>query len=160
MKGKTLFLRWALFMSLVTVGCLIGINLGWLKYLKSDPTHLTLATIATFLLATAWLGRLSWRLSSGADPAEVEEDLSHGWFASSLCVSIGLAGTAIGYYLMLQNGNATGDPSTVIREAFAHTSIAIINTVTGAICGILLEVQSHFVGHAVKKALRLKENES
>jgi hypothetical protein len=88
------------------------------------------------------------------DPAEVEDDLGHGWFASSLCVSIGLAGTAIGYYLMLQNGNAAGEPSEVIRQAFANTSIAIVNTVVGALCGILLEIQSHFIGHAVRKALR------
>ena len=154
MQDKRLFLGWALFMCLVAITAFIGVNLGWAGYVAKDPTHITLATLFVFTIATAWCGRLSWKLSSGHDPAEIEEDLAHGWFASSLCVSIGLAGTAVGYYLMLKHGDAVGDPSEVIRQAFAHTSIAIINTILGAVCGLIVEIQSHFIGHAVKKALR------
>lgn len=155
MKAKATFLYWALFATGLAIASTYGVRLGWLRYLRNDPTHFTLGTIAVFCIATAWIGRLSWKLSSGVDPVEVEEDLGHGWFASSLVVSIGLAGTAIGYYLMLQSGDVTGDPSQVIRQAFASTSVAIVNTVVGAICGILLELQSHFLGHAVRKAVRL-----
>lgn len=151
-SGKRLFLQWSLFMCLVAIGAFIAAGLGWVGYLKSDPTHITLITLTVFLAATLWLGRLSWRFSNGTDPAKLEDDLEHGWFASSLCVSIGLIGTAVGYYLMLKNGNAAGDPQDVIRNAFANTSIAIINTVFGAVCGVIVEVQSHFIGHAVKKA--------
>ena len=152
MSGKRLFLQWSLFICLVAIGAFIAADLGWVGYLKRDPTHITYATLVVFFLATGWLGKLSWDLSKGADPGELEDRLEHGWFASSLCVSIGLIGTAVGYYLMLKNGDSVGDPQQVIREAFANTSIAIINTVFGAVCGVIVEVQSHFIGHAVRRA--------
>jgi hypothetical protein len=154
MKDKRLFLRWALFMSLIAIGGFIAAGLGWAGYVTDDPTHVTFVTLGVFFLATAWCGYLCWRLSNGHDPEDVRHALDHGWFASSLCVSMGLIGTAIGYYMMLKNGNAGGEPSAVIRQAFAHTSVAIINTVTGAVCGVIVEIQSHFIGHAVKNALR------
>ncbi len=154
MQGKSLFLRWSLFMSLVVIAVFIGVTLGWTSSLASDPTHVTLVTLSVFSLATAWCGRLAWKLSNGQDPEEVEEALAHGWFASSLCVSVGLIGTAIGYYVMLKNGAAVGDPSEVIRRAFANTSMAIINTVFGAVCGVIVEVQSHFIGTAIVRAKR------
>lgn len=154
MQGKRLFLKWTLFTSLIAIGAFIGASTGWIGYLKNDPTHITLATLTVFAIATAWLGRLSWKLSNGHDPEVVREELDHGWFASSLCVSIGLIGTAVGYYLMLQHGNAGAEASEVIRQTFANTSIAIVNTVFGAVCGVLIEIQSHFIGHAAKKALR------
>lgn len=154
MSGKRLFLQWSLFICLVAIGAFIAAGMGWVGHLRDDPTHITLVTLGVFLLATAWLGRLAWKLSNGQDPAIVREELGHGHFASSLCVSIGLIGTAIGYYLMLKDGNAGGEAAEVIRRTFANTSIAIINTVFGAVCGVLVEVQSHFIEHAAKKALR------
>lgn len=155
MQGKRLFLQWSLFMCLVGVGAAIAAGLGWVGYLRNDPTHITLVTLGVFLLATLWLGRLSWKLSNGDDPEELKEELDHGWFASSLCVSIGLIGTAVGYYLMLQGGNAGGEASEIIKQTFANTSIAIVNTVFGAVCGVIVEIQSHFIGHAIKKTMRL-----
>lgn len=160
MTGKRVFLQWSLFMCLVAIGAFIAADLGWIGYLKRDPTHITLLTLTVFVLATAWLGRLSWRFSNGDDPEELEHELDHGWFASSLCVSIGLIGTAVGYYLMLKNGDSVGDPQEVIRNAFANTSVAIINTVFGAVCGVIVEVQSHFIGHPVRKAAKLAREEA
>ena len=155
MKGKRLFLQWALFVSLLCVAAMIAASLGWISLVfNSDPTHITYVTFCVFFLATLWCGSLSWKLSNGAPPDDVEDDLAHGRFASSLCVSIGLIGTAVGYYLMLKNGNATGEPSEVIRQAFANTSIAIVNTIFGAVSGVLVEIQSHFIGHAIAKVKR------
>lgn len=153
MHDKRLFLKWALFASLIVIGAIIAANLGWTEYLGNDPTHITYITLTVFCLATIWCGRLSWRLAGGRDPKAVSMELKHGWFASSLCVSIGLIGTAVGYHIMLQHGHSGGEPGQVIDQAFANTSIAIINTVVGAICGVLVEIQSHFVEHAVDKAL-------
>lgn len=154
MQGKSLFLRWTLFMCLVVIAAFIGLALGGSGHLASDPTHITYLTLTVFTLASLWCGRCAWKLSNGSNPHEVEEDLAHGWFASSLCVTIGLIGTAVGYYIMLKNGNASGDPSEVIRKAFANTSIAIVNTIFGAVSGALVELQSHFVGTAITKAKR------
>mgnify|MGYP001559907928 CR=1 FL=1 len=154
MPGKRLFLQWTLFACLAAIGAFIAARMGWVGYLRNDPTHITLITLGVFVFATVWLGRLSWRLSSGHNPEIVREELGHGWFASSLCVSIGLIGTAIGYYLMLKDGNASGDAAEVINRLFANASIALINTVVGGVCGVFVELQSHFIGHAITKALR------
>lgn len=151
MREKRLFAQWAVMASLIVVGAIFAHRLGWTAYLQDDPTRITYVTLSVFALATAWCGRLSWRLSSGDDLRGIELDLKHGWFASSLCVSIGLIGTAVGYYMMLKHGNAGGDPAKVIEMAFANTAIAIVNTVIGAVCGVLVEIQSHMVEHAVEK---------
>jgi hypothetical protein len=153
MRHKRLFLKWALFASLVIIGAIVASNIGWAEHLEKDPTHITYVTFTVFCLATLWCGRLTWRLTSGRDPHEVALELKHSWFASSLCVSIGLIGTAVGYFIMLEHGHSGGEPGQVIDQAFANTSIAIINTVVGAVCGVLVEIQSHFVEVAVEKAI-------
>lgn len=158
MKEKRLFVQWSVMASLIVVGVIFAHRLGWTAYLQDDPTRITYVTISVFALATAWCGRLAWHLSSGHDPKDVELDLKHGWFASSLCVSIGLIGTAIGYYLMLKHG-VGDDPGKVIEMAFANTAIAIVNTVVGAVCGVLVEIQSHMVEHAVEKETARREAE-
>lgn len=153
MRGKEFFLRWVLTATLIAIGAAIAGALGWLRALfGADPTHITYVTLSVFLVATAWCGWLSWRLASGEHPDVIDVELRHSRFASSLCVSIGLIGTAVGFMIMLQNGSAAGDPSEVIRAAFANTSIAVVNTVFGAVCGVLVEVQSHFIDHAIERA--------
>ncbi|MEK9152493.1 MAG: hypothetical protein AAB692_03945 [Patescibacteria group bacterium] len=151
MKGKRLFLQWALFMSLIGVAAIIGLSLGGLAIFREEPTHISLITLSVFFLATVWCGRLAWKLSGGHDPQDIVHELDHGWFASSLCVSIGLIGTAIGYYMMLKHGAVGAEGRTAM---FANTSIAVINTFFGAICGVIVEIQSHFIGHAAAKAVR------
>ncbi len=144
MKGKRLFLKWALFACLIVIGAIIAASLGWAGYLRRDPTHITYVTLIVFIAATLRCGRLNWRLSGEYDPADVKTGLKRSWFSADLCMYIGLIGTAIGYYLMLEHG-ADGEASTVIKMAFANTSIAIVNTVVGAICGVLLQIQAHGV---------------
>jgi hypothetical protein len=154
MKGKRLFLYWALFVSLMCVGTMFAANLGWLaSVFHDDPTHITYVTVSVLLVATGWCGWLSWRLSNGEDPREVDKDLDHGFYAARLCFYIGLIGTAIGYLIMLKNGAAAGDPSQVIRQAFANTAIAIVNTIFGIVCSVLVEAQSHFIERAIVKML-------
>lgn len=151
MQGRNVFLQWALMATLIALGATIAGTLGWFKHLfGSDPTHVTYVTVSVFVLATAWCGNLAWQLANGGVPKVIDVRLQHARFASSLCVSVGLIGTAIGYYIMLKNGNAMGDPSEIIKAAFANTSIAIVNTIFGAVCGVLLEVQAHFIDNALE----------
>ena len=152
MQSKRLFLRWALFVSLITIGAFIAAGLGWAGYVTDDPTHVTYVTLGVFMLATAWCGRLAWKLSSGQDPGKVEHAIEHSRYAAGLCFSIGLIGTAIGYYMMLKYGKSDGDAKVVINRTFEHASIAIINTVVGGVCAVIVEIQAHFIGHAAEKA--------
>lgn len=158
MHGKRLFLQWALFVSLIAVASIVAVSLGYLRYLKDDPTHITLVTLAVFFVATAWCGRQAWKLTGGHDPRDITYELGHSRYASGLCFSIGIIGTAVGYYIMLKHGGDGGDSSAVIQQSFAHASIAIVNTVFGAICAVLVEIQSHFIGHAAGKVVRASGN--
>lgn len=152
MKERKLFLQWAAMASLIVVGALLAQRLGYAAYIHDDPTHVTYVTLSFFVLATCWCGRLAWSLSGGRDPDDIEIDLKLGHYASSLCVSIGLIGTAVGYYLMLKEGGAEGEASEIIKRTFANASIAIVNTVVGGVCGVLIEIQSKYLEHATAKA--------
>jgi len=149
---RRLFVQWAVMASLIVVGALFARNLGYAAYIQDDPTHVTYITLSFFALATCWCGRLAWSLSGGRDPDDIEIDLKLGHYASSLCVSIGLIGTAIGYYLMLKEGGADGEASEVIKRTFNNASVAIVNTVVGGVCGVLIEIQSKYLEHATAKA--------
>lgn len=152
MKKRTVFLRWAMFAILIVTGAYAAQQAGWIGYVQDDPTHVTYITLSVFVLATLWCGRMCWALSSDRDPDDIDIDLKLGHYASSLCVSIGLIGTAVGYYLMLKGGSAQGQASEIIKRTFANASIAIVNTVVGGICGVLIEIQSKFIEHAAARA--------
>jgi len=152
MKEKRLFLQWAVMASLVVVGVVFAWRLGYDKFLRDDPTRFTYVALAAFTIATAWCGRLAWLLSSGRDPEDIEIDLKLWHYASSFCVSIGLLGTAVGYLIMFQHGTIDGEAKTVMHQVFGEASVALVNTVLGGICGVLVEIQSQLIGHAVDKA--------
>lgn len=158
MKDKRLFLLWALFVALILIGVFIGARLGWVaSVLKDDSTRLIAIPLVLFVVTTAWCGRLSWRLSSGDDPREIGYALPSPWFASSVCVSLGLLGTAVGYFLMIRQGGGTAQ--TLFEQIRSGMGIAFINTIVGGYCGLLLEVQCHFLQQAAKKAQRKRRED-
>ncbi len=162
MREKRLFLQWALFICLVAIGAAIAASLGWSGYVfHGDSTHLTVVTLSVFVLTTAWCGRLCWRFASGENSKAIEHALASGWFASSVCVTLGLLGTVIGYYLMMQGVADGGEDAAeqLVRQIRAGMGTVLINTVVGGICGLLIEVQSHFIGQAVKAVKRARGGE-
>jgi hypothetical protein len=162
MQGKSLFLQWALFACLVVIGTLIGTSLGWFGYvLGGDPTHVTLITLAVFCGTTAWLGWQCWRLSEDGDAKAVLHSLKSGWFASSACVTLGLLGTVIGYFLMMQSVGGGGEDAAeqLVHQIRLGMGTVLINTVVGGVCGLLIEVQSHFIGQAVESRIREEEGD-
>lgn len=152
MHGKRLFLQWSLFACLVALGAAIGGSLGWFGYVfKGDPTHLTSVTLAIFVFTTAWCGRLCWRLENGDDPEAIGHSLASGWFASSACVTLGLLGTVIGYFVMMQGaGDGENAAEQLVRQIKLGMGTVLINTIVGGFCGLLIEAQSHFIGQAVR----------
>ena len=156
MRSKNLFLQWALFVCLVLIGTAIGTSLGWMGYVvNGDPTHITLVTLAVFVCSTLYLGRLSWRLTNGGDAKVIAHKLSTGWFASSVCVTLGLLGTVVGYFVMMQGVPGTGEDvaEQLVHQIRAGMGTVLVNTIVGAICGLLIEVQSHFIEQAAKRAM-------
>ena len=153
MVGKWLFLKWALFASLISIGAFIASRLGWFGYVQNgDPTHITFITLGVFVLTTAWLGRVCWKFGAG-DYQSAAHGLDSGWFASSVCVSLGLIGTVIGYFMMMQGVTGEGEEAAkeLVHQIRIGMGTVLINTIVGGICGLLIELQSHFIGQAVKR---------
>lgn len=154
MLRRKLFLQWALFVCLVVISASIGVSLGWTGYVfGGDPTHVTTITLCVFVFTTIWCGRLCWRTEKGDDPKTIRRSLASGWFASSVCVTLGLLGTVIGYFIMMQNvsGGAEGAAEQLVSQIRLGLGTVLINTIVGGVCGLLIEVQSHFIGQALEE---------
>ncbi|MEK7545930.1 MAG: MotA/TolQ/ExbB proton channel family protein [Patescibacteria group bacterium] len=150
MKEKRIFLQWAVMASLIVIGAVFAYRLGMLHRLKADPSHLPYVTLVAFTLATAWCGRLCWRLSKGTDPKDVKIGLILSHYASSLCVSIGLIGTVVGYIIMFLHGSEGNEEAkAVIKQVFGEANVALMNTALGGICGVLVEIQSQYIKYDV-----------
>jgi hypothetical protein len=158
MKKRKLFLQWAVMASLIVTGAIFAGQLGFFGLLEADPSRVPYIILGAFILATAWCGWLCWQLSGGRDPEEIEIGLILGHYGSSVCVSLGLIGTAIGYLITFKHGATVGDAKSAIQLAFGEGSIALINTVFGAVCGLIVEIQSKYIKYDVSKVeLRRKK---
>lgn|SRR3989338_1216397 len=156
MRGRHLFLQWSLFVCMLAIGLVILARLGWSGYvLQGDSTHVTLVTFGVFVLTTVWCGRLAWRASSGENPELIRHDLETSWFASSVCVTLGLLGTVIGYLILAQAaGGGEEAADQLVRQIRLGMSTVLVNTVVGGACGLFIEIQSHFLGRALKPAAK------
>ena len=114
---------------------------------------------------SAWCGYKTWRLSKFLDRDEtekylvekIEELMEAGWFASDLCLSIGMVGTVIGFITMM-SGFATIDVSDMttvqdmIKGLGSGMSTALYTTLVGLICSALLKIQYFNLSQAIDKA--------
>jgi len=157
MGKRTQFLHWTLFACLVAAGAYLAVENGWWGRVERDSTHITLITLSVFTLSTLWLGRLSWRIGSPHDGKGyrlLRHSLGHGHFAASACVTIGLIGTVIGYYLTSQLTTGGENASEVMASNIkAGMGTYLINTAVGGICGFLVEIQTHFGLMATERAM-------
>jgi len=154
MKHRRLFLRWALFAVLLVIGTVIVTSLGWMgQLLDADVTPITKTTLIVFTVSTALCGRLCWKHDEGRDHQATLRELENGWFASSVCVTLGLLGTAIGFYLMLRYGaDGGGDVKGFVEQIRKGLNTALGTTITGGISGLLLELQCHSIKRIVEES--------
>lgn len=146
MHGKRLFLKWVLFASLIVIGAIIAVNLGWVGYLTRDPSHFTYVTLAVFAMALLRCGKLAWRLSGVHEANRVEADLKRATDASDNCMYIGMAGTALGLLLMLEHAMTMTEPTQLMGVVISNAYLAVVNTFFGIICGVLIRVQTNELG--------------
>jgi len=165
-----LFLRWWL----VFAGILIGLTVftlgdGWAELYEKDATKLSFVIAIMFLGMSQWCGYKTWLMSRFIDRGgkiedehmmeKVENTMEAGWFTSELCLTIGMAGTVIGFIMML-SGFAkvdVSDTSTVqglIKSLGTGMSTALYSTLTGLICSSLLKIQYFNLSQAVERARR------
>ena len=132
---------------------------------ENDSTKLSFLLLALFFQMSVWCGYKTWRLSRFLDQGETEkylvekiEDLIEvGWFASDLCLSIGMVGTVIGF-IMMMSGFASVDVSDMntvqdmIKGLGAGMATALYTTLVGLVCSSLLKIHYFNLSQAIDKA--------
>ena len=173
MLKHKLFLRWWLAFAGIMVGfTTFTFGDGWTELYDKDATRLSFVIIAMFLGMSQWCGYKTWLLSRFIDGGKrledehmikkVENTMEAGWFTSDLCLTIGMAGTVIGFIMMLSGFTKVDmtDVSTVqglIKSLGVGMSTALYSTLTGLTCSALLKVQYFNLSQAVD---RIRRNET
>ena len=165
MTKHILFLKWWLFFTVICVASVYVASMGALETLwEKDTTKLSFVLIALFGSMSAWCGYKTWMLSrflnSGREDEHLVEKIDHlievGWFASDLCLTIGMIGTVSGFIMML-SGFYTVDVSKVqtiqelIKQLGAGMSTALYTTLVGLICSALLKIQYFNLNQAIDR---------
>ena len=166
MPRHTLFLKWWLFMTAIIVLSIYMIANNGLRTLwEHDSTKLSFLLLIIFIHMSTWCGYKTWRLSRFLDRDETEKYLVEkieglmeaGWFASDLCLSIGMVGTVVGFISMM-SGFATIDVSNMatvqdmIKSLGSGMSTALYTTLVGLTCSALLKIQYFNLSQAIDKA--------
>jgi hypothetical protein len=171
MNDKTLFLRWALGASVLFV-CVVAMGILGVfgAIIRNDPTWISMTTIAMMMGATAWCGRLTWRLqqdlhSGWSDKLkELRNDAKHGYVVVNLCTLFGFLGTILGMMMMfyaankgldagIGAGGGLGAFKAFMKAVLSGLWPAFITTAVGLICGAIVLLQYHLLDHAITRAL-------
>jgi len=165
MTKHALFLKWWLFFTVVCVGFIYAVSKGAIETLwDKDATRLSFVLLFLFGFVSAWCGYKTWMLSRFLDNGKKDEHLVEkidhlievGWFASDLCLTIGMIGTVFGFIMML-SGFSTVDVSQVqtiqelIKQLGAGMSTALYSTLVGLICSALLKIQYFNLNQAIDR---------
>ena len=141
----TLFLKWWLFITTITLGVTYAHFGGFFHMLwDADTTKLSFLLLFIFSFMSVWCGYKTWRLSLFIDSKKtekytvekIERLMEVGWFASDLCLSIGMMGTVIGFIMMLSGFSSVdvSDMTTVqdmIKGLGSGMSTALYTTLVG-----------------------------
>jgi hypothetical protein len=166
MPRHTLFLKWWLFMAaIMALSTYLIVNNGLRTLWEHDSTKLSFLLLLIFIHMSAWCGYKTWRLSRFLDRDETEKYLVEkieglmeaGWFASDLCLSIGMVGTVIGFITMMSGFGQidVANMTTVqdmIKSLGSGMSTALYTTLVGLICSALLKIQYFNLSQAIDKA--------
>lgn len=171
MSEKKLFLKWWLFFVLVIVASIISFDLGVFHdiYLK-DGSYLSWVIFIIFYYMTVWCGIKNWNLSrlekenlsnnSVFQKINLQQEI--GWFASEICLALGMTGTVFGFILMLKtflNVDTSNIQSmqNMVVEMGKGMATALYTTLVGLVCSILLKIQYFAVSQAID-TIKLSED--
>lgn len=137
---------WTVFVLTIFLAAFTEAYVGISHYLfVVDVTYLSLFIIALFLLCNGFISYFSFLIQFYEQKIS-ESSLKPLWFMSDVVLSIGMVGTLIGFMMVLGNAFDIASVSAeqmkkVISEVASGISVALITTLTGLICSIILKMQ-------------------
>lgn len=156
---RAVFLRWWLISSLILVASFVCLKLGLLQEIyEKDASYLSLVTLVVFSFTNLLCGKSCWKLSGRKFAfADLKREEKLGWFASEICLVLGMAGTIVGFILMLSGfGNLDVTNIATIQGLLADLgksmATALYTTIVGLTCGTLLKIQYFNLGIGIEKA--------
>jgi len=156
MKHK-IFLYWFLLISLISVSSLVLYRLGIYGAIwEGDSTHISYIIMLLFYFMSIWCGFKCWAIDHTEYSCNRAERLCEwGWFVSAQVISLGLLGTVIGLMLSF-SGFENMDVSNplemkmLIQQIAGGISTALITTITGIICSLLLRLEYFMLENEVR----------
>lgn len=175
---RTLFLRWWLLVAVIGALCAFAWHLGaFHEMYQADGTYMKFSTFGIYILfvfSSIWCGYKSWKLGNAmkkkeislGDELEFKKEISQvrrnaeiGWFASDICLTLGMIGTVWGFYQMFQGESlAAIDVSnsksmlSLIGQVARGMSTALSTTLIGLFASTLIKVQFFNLDHAIEGA--------
>lgn len=135
------FVRWWVFWSIAAVTMITALMSGLGAFItKSDCTYLSWSTIGVFFLASAHFGFRVQKEGTAVDTQVMK-------YATDLCTSLGFLGTIVGLVLMVTGAFSSirvQDTESIQNSIVAMASgigTALVTTLVGLICSILMEFQ-------------------
>lgn len=112
----------------------------------NDPTYITFAVFAVFILTTLAIGYYSYKLQfQNKHPSESR--LSPLWFSADAVMSLGMVGTLLGFLMVLTSAFQNVDTSSaeamkeVIGQLAKGMGTALLTSLAGLIASIILKFQ-------------------
>jgi hypothetical protein len=138
-----LFLRWALFQSVVATLLIAG-GLAYGGRLHGASTVVVPLILAVLAMTSGYAGLLAWRADEGSS---VRAGLRHLWFAAGVCQLLGLLGTVAGFYAMFETGSSptsTSAQSSDLATRVTHgAGVALSATFVGILSSLVILVEHH-----------------
>jgi len=156
MNDHKLFLRWWLLITLVILGAIFALLFDIpSKVYENDATKLSFLIVGIFAVMSVRCGIQTYAKEvcchSDSEFAkqkikQLDVAIEAGWFASDLCLTIGMIGTVIGFIMMLAGFGAVDakDASSIqnlMSSMSSGMATALYTTLAGLICSALLKVQ-------------------
>jgi len=152
-----LFLQWWFVFTLLILGGMVTAGLGGIQLIyQHDVSMLSFLILAILGGMSLCCGAITFLVSRSASQGEKIQGAEYkrlltweeaGWFASDICLTLGMIGTVVGFILMLVGGFEKIDASNVesmqksLGQMATGMSTALYTTLVGLIASTVLKLQ-------------------
>ncbi len=166
MVKHKLFLQWWFVFTLILLGILVAASLGAFQAIYTyDFTKLSFVILAIFGVMSFVCGVTTYVTSRHIEQKEIDPEKLHqirafeeaGWFASDICLTIGMIGTVVGFIFMLLGsfqGIDAGDTAAIqktLGQLASGMSTALFTTLVGLVSSVLLKLQFFNLSQGISK---------